>query len=1051
MSQRSTRFTRRDPARRRARVVAAVLGLLSALLAVAVPLLPVNHDTTTLRWPTAEGTRSVSAPLVSHAPLWLNATVPCASARSLDARINGAGELLATNAPSGTYGGTTGLTLQVDNGQVNFFARGHQVGSTALPAGDCAITISSDAGQTRAEVGGVPIGSVGGDQRPQLTGIYSQLDDQRDDVRGLDFQAGVDTRFSTTPTLLKTTAMVLAVLSFLGAVLALRKLEVRNPVRRLPVGWWRLGVRDFVVFAALAVWWLIGAMTADDGYILTMLRAAPDAGYVTNYFRWFGNPESPFGWFYEIYAVWVQISAATPWVRLPALFLGVVSWLLLSRGVLPRLGQQVRRSESAGWAAAAVFLAFWLPYNNGLRPEPVVVVFFLLSVCAVERAVATERLTPAALGLLAAALGLGANPHGMVAALPFLAASKPLLRLLSRRIREIGALPVLAPIAAAGLVILVGVFFDQTLQSVLDSIELKTEFGPNDSWYEELGRYEKLFDKWPDGSLTRRFPVLLLLLCIAASGVVFLRRGKIRGAALGPSRRMLGIAVLSFAVLAATPTKHTHHFGVFAAIGAVLAALTALATSAAVLRSRRNRAGFFAGLMVVCSLSVTGTNSWWYVSGWGVPWFDKAPSLDGRSASTAFLAIGFLGLVVAFIEHVRHDEPPVLTPTARKRVLSLGAAPLTITCALCLIVEVGLFTVGIEKQRDSYSLGLDNIKQIAGRSCGLSDYIDVEADPRKGVLAPSATQPRVSSDPAQPPDYLRDEQQGFHRFGYPDSAEFAPPFGYGGDDAPVWGSFDADAASTGEIRTPWYDVPPQAADGTTPVVMAFAGSSTGANAVRVEWGRDLPGGFQISGHRDLKLDSGSWQHARFDVRGAEKVRVVAADQRTDEGGWLAFSAPRAPVLTTMTNLIGSQPTFVEWPAALVHPCLQPAKIQNGVFEMPRFRIAGGGIMRDMGQTWSAPAGGGPFGWLNVGASVRKMPAYLHGSPNRDWGAIYVVDPYNPDAVGAEAAVQVRRETHWGDWSPGPLTDAVKLPGRVPTSDGRTDLRTVEPAIVGNES
>ncbi|MEV4645832.1 arabinosyltransferase domain-containing protein [Saccharopolyspora sp. NPDC049357] len=1051
MSQRSTRFTRRDPARRGARILAAVLGLLSALLAVAVPLLPVNHDVTTLKWPTAEGTRAVSAPLLTHEPLWLNATVPCAAARNLDDRVNGAGELLATNAPSGTYGGLTGMHLQIDNGQVSFFSRGHQIGAAALPAGDCAITVNSDAGETRADVAGVPLGSAGGDQRPQLTGIYSQLDHQRDDVRGLDFQAGVDTRFATTPTALKTTAMVLAVLCFIGSLLALRKLEIRAPVRWLPVGWWRLGARDVVVFAALAVWWLIGAMTADDGYILTMLRAAPDAGYVTNYFRWFGNPESPFGWFYEIYALWVHISAATPWVRLPALFLGVVSWLLLSRGVLPRLGQQVRRSESAGWAAAAVFLAFWLPYNNGLRPEPVVVLFFLLSVCAVERAVATERLTPAALGLLAAALGLGANPHGMVAALPFLAAAKPLLRLLWRRIREVGALPVLAPIAAAGLVILVGVFFDQTLQSVLDSVELKTEFGPNDSWYEELGRYEKLFDKWPDGSLTRRFPVLLLMLCIVASGVVFLRRGKIRGAAVGPSRRMLGIAVLCFLVLAATPTKHTHHFGVFAAIGAVLAALTALATSAAVLRSRRNRAGFFAGLMVVCAYSVTGTNSWWYVSGWGVPWFDKAPSLDGRHASTAFLVVGFLALVVAFVEHVRHGEPPVVTPTARKRVLSLGAAPLTITCALCLVGEVGLFAVGIEKQRGSYSLGPDNVKQITGSSCGLSDYINVEADPRRGVLTPSGNQPRASSDPAQPPDYLRAEQQGFHRFGHPGSAQYTPPFGYGGDDAPVWGTFDADATGTGEIRTPWYDLPPQATEGTTPVVMQFAGSSTGGNSLRVEWGRELPGGFEISGHRDFPLNSGAWQDVRFDAPGAQKVRIVAADQRDDEGGWLAFSAPRVPVLTTMTNLIGSQPTFVEWPAALVHPCLQPAKIRNGVFEMPRFRIAGGGIMRDMGQSWSAPGGGGPFGWLNVGASVRQLPAYLQGSPNRDWGTIYVVDPYNPDTVGAEAAMQVRSETHWGDWSPGPLTDAVKLPGRVPTSDGRTDLRPVEPAIIGDES
>ena len=103
--------------------------------------------------------------------------------------------------------------------------------------------------------------------------------------------------------------------------------------------------------------------------------------------------------------------------------MGIVSWLLISREVLPRLGQQVRRSNAAGWAAAAVFLAFWLPYNNGLRAEPVVVLFSLLALCAVERAVATKRLLPAALGLVVAALSVAANPHGMVSVLPYIAAA----------------------------------------------------------------------------------------------------------------------------------------------------------------------------------------------------------------------------------------------------------------------------------------------------------------------------------------------------------------------------------------------------------------------------------------------------------------------------------------------------------------------------------------------------------------------------------------------------------------------------------------------------
>ncbi|MGW3473468.1 arabinosyltransferase domain-containing protein [Saccharopolyspora sp. NPDC000995] len=1056
MTQRLVQVTRRGPASKYAGLWAALLGLISALLALAVPFLPVEHEVTTLQWPTAQGTKPVSAPLASHAPLWLAAEVPCAAARSLDARIDGPGVLIATNAPSSEYGGLTGMTLQVDAGQVTLWSKGHQVGTATLPAGDCSISVHSDAAGTQAGVAGLPLAAVPGDQRPQLTGIYSQLDAAIDDVRGLDFQARVDNRFASQATPLKVAVMVLAVLTFLGSMIALRHLEIRRAPRLVPPGWWRPEVRDVVVGSALGVWWLIGAMTADDGYILTMLRAADSAGYVTNYFRWFGNPESPFGWFYEIYALWVQISPATPWVRLPALFLGVISWLLVSRGVLPRLGQQVGRSKSAGWAAAAVFLAFWLPYNNGLRPEPVVVAFFLLALCAVERAVATRRLTPAALGLVAAALGLGANPHGMVALLPFVVAAKPLLQMLWQRVRERGALPVLAPVAAAGLVIVVGVFFDQTLQSVLDSVALKTKFGPNEQWYEELSRYDRLFGPWPDGSLTRRFPVLLLVLCLVASGVVLLRRHKIRGAALGPSRRVLAVAALSFVVLAMTPTKHTHHFGILAGIGAVVAALTALATSAAVLRSRRNRAGFFAGLMVICALSVTGTNSWWYVSGWGVPWFDRAPSLDGRSASTYFLAAAAVAGVVAMVEHLRHDELPVITPEARRRVLSLGAAPLTITCAILLLGEVALFTAGMQRQRGGYSLGADNIKQLAGSSCGLSDYVGVETDPRRGVLTVSPLQPAAESAESanrrtkpKPADYLSATAVGFHRFGYPGGKQWTPPFGFGGDDAPVWGTFSADGPVTGELRTPWYDLPPQATSGEAPVVLSFGGDATGVNSLGVEWGRDTPQGFEIMGHVDIAQLSGMWWDRRFIVDGATKVRVVGVDRKIDSGGWMAVSAPRVPQLTSMTKVIGDAPAFVEWTAALVHPCLNLARLHNGIVEMPRFRVAGGGMLRDMGQSWSAPAAGGPFGWLNVAASVRVMPTYLEGDLHRDWGSLYVVDSYQSDALPAEAAMEVHSETHWGLWSPGPLTKAAKLPGGAPSSSGRTDLSSLGPVPAGD--
>ena len=80
---------------------------------------------------------------------------------------------------------------------------------------------------------------------------------------------------------------------------------------RSPIGWlsryrpraqrangWRIGwagwLTDAAVIATLLVWHVIGATSSDDGYNLTIARVAPKAGYVGNYYRYFGTTEAPF-------------------------------------------------------------------------------------------------------------------------------------------------------------------------------------------------------------------------------------------------------------------------------------------------------------------------------------------------------------------------------------------------------------------------------------------------------------------------------------------------------------------------------------------------------------------------------------------------------------------------------------------------------------------------------------------------------------------------------------------------------------------------------------
>lgn len=778
------------------RLLAVVLGLLGTGLSLLFPFLPVVQDTATITWPSATtGTRPVDAPLVAYRPETMSVTVPCHAVRDLDERTGPAATVLSTYPPLSPNGPQVGMRLAVENGQLTMTDRGQQMATAQVPPSDCTVRIVSDAGSTLIDLGIGQEIRLPFDARPQVVGIYSDLESGRDDVGGVSVSITPDTRFQTSPTALKVLAGVLAVLAVIGGVWALHALDVRagrRAPRLAPKRWWWPTGRDLVVTAVLLVWAVIGSQTSDDGYILGIARARESAGYIGNYYRWFNVPEAPFGWFYELYAQWIRVDDSVLWLRVPSVAMGLVSWLLISREMLPRLGQQVRRSKAAAWAAAMVFLAFWLPYNNGLRPEPVVVISALLAFCAVERGVATRRLAPVALGLLAAAFAVAATPTGLIAIAPFLAAARPLWRLVIERVRFGGWLPVLAPVWAAGLLVLVAIYADQTWAAVWEATRIRTMLGPNWSWFQEVVRYQSLFGTAADGSLERRFPVLLLMLSIAVCLVVLLRRDKIAGAALGPSQRLIGSSVIAFAVLALTPTKWTHHFGAFAALGAGMAALTALATSADVLRSRRNRLLFLAALFGVLALAFTGPNTWWYTNNWGVPFNSGPPFWDGWPFGhgltepwpvyTLLLGVSVILLIWAGIEHMRGvprpeelgtPPPPsattmppavssavgtVLAPSRealgklrrtrggssverRARALRVGSAPIALVCAALLVFEMMSMVDGIEAQAGSFSLGGDVLEHPFGDTCGLADAVRVEGSTQAGVLpvAPAAT------------------------------------------------------------------------------------------------------------------------------------------------------------------------------------------------------------------------------------------------------------------------------------------------------------------------
>ncbi|MFZ2511191.1 MAG: arabinosyltransferase domain-containing protein, partial [Gordonia sp. (in: high G+C Gram-positive bacteria)] len=663
---------------RRAQLTALIAGLAGFLLALLTPLLPVEQTTAEISWPQNDTIGSVTAPLISYTPIDLRATIPCSAAGQLAADDT---VLLSTTSPSAPKATERGLFVRVTTAAeagaagrtVEVINRNSPLISAPLndvlsPA--CStLLITANATEVTAEFVGLtddhgdPLAvstAVFGDQRPQLTGLFTQLTGPARAMPTLRAHVEIDSRYSTAPTALKWLAIIVGVLMTIISLAALARLDAtdgRRHRRIFPARWWRLNPRDYVVIGLLLVWHIVGPNTSDDGYLMTMSRVAQGSDYTANYFRWFGAPESPFGWYYQVFGLMSQVSVASPWMRLPALLCGIVSWLIISHEILPRLGRAASARRAPAWTAAAIFLACWFPFNNGLRPEPIICLGALLTWCSVERSIATSRLLPAAVACLIAAFSIAAGPTGLLAIAALVAGARPMIVNLVRRAKAIHATSgraatwayasLIAPILAAGTLVLVVVFTNLTLAAFLQSSSMKTDVGPSSHWYNEIDRYSSLFAFSADGSVMRRFAVLAMVLSLVVAGAMLLRKGRIPGTAAGPAMRIVGITFGSLIFLVFTPTKWTHHFGVFAGLAAALAALATVAASADATHSRRNRALFGALVVFITGLALTAPNSYYYSSAWGMPWGVWQVTIAGVMIGQALLYLTLVLLAVA--------------------------------------------------------------------------------------------------------------------------------------------------------------------------------------------------------------------------------------------------------------------------------------------------------------------------------------------------------------------------------------------------------------------
>ena len=1087
-------------AHRIARLIAVIAGIAGVVLCALVPLLPVKQTTATIMWPQAQGAApaatsgkgaapaatsekgpstgglisDITAPLVSGAPQALDVSIPCRTIATLPA----AGGLIFSTIPSGGIEATRNGLFVTANADAVVVAFRDSVAAVAprpaVASGACStVHVWANAGGVGADFVGIPraTGTLSAEKKPQVVGVFTDL--QVAAQPGLSARIDVDTRFITSPTALKLGVMVLGVICVLGSIVALAMLD-RHSGRRVRDAWRRFRrvglstwLADIGVVGTLLLWHLIGATSSDDGYNLTIARVSGDAGYSANYYRFFGATEAPFDWYQSVLAHLAAISTAGVWMRLPATAAAIATWLIISRCVLPRVGRRLANNRVAVWTAGAVFLAAWLPFNNGLRPEPLIAFGALAAWMLVENAIATRRLWPAAVAVIVAVFSVTLAPQGLIALAPLLVGARAVARIIRSRRAVDGLIAQLAPLAASLALIFVVVFRDQTLATVAESARIKYKIGPTIPWYQDFLRYYFLtVEDSADSSLTRRFAVLVMLVCLFGMLAVLLRRGGVPGMAKGPVWRLIGATAVGLLLLTFTPTKWAVQFGAFAGLAGALGGVSAFAFARVGLHNRRNLALYVTALLFVLAVATSGINAWFYVGNYGVPWFDKQPVIVGIPVMTIFLVLAIVSGLLAGWLHFRMDYTghTEVTNTRRNRVLA--STPLLVVAVIMVVLEVGSMAKGAAQRYPVYTTAKANVDVLAGfvsgasaPSCAMADDVLVEPDTNAGLLQPVPGQrfgqygplggenpvgftpngvsdilepakpvtanPGTVNSPGSPNEpnigigYAAGTGGGYGPVGV-NGSNVVLPFGLDPNRTPVMGSYNENTVAA-KVTSAWYQLPPRTPDRPLVTVAAAGaiwyysedGSFNYGQSLKLEWGVHRPdGSYQALGQVqpiDIFTQK-AWRNLRFPLAWAPQeanvARIVADDPNLSTDQWFAFTPPRVPVLETAQQLLGAHtPVLMDIATAANFPCQRPFSEHLGVAELPDYRILPNFKQVVVSsKQWQSAEGGGPFLFTQALLRTSTVPTYLRSDWYRDWGWIERYDRVVPATVAPDAAI-----------------------------------------------
>jgi arabinosyltransferase C len=474
------------------------------------------------------------------------------------------------------------------------------------------------------------------------------------------------------------------------------------------------------------------------------------------------------------------------------------------------------------------------------------------------------------------------------------------------------------------------------------------------------------------------------------------------------------------------------------------------------MRSRRNRSVFAAAVLFLTALSFATVNGWWYVSNFGVPWSNEFPEWR-FGFTTMLLGLSVVALLIAAWFHFSGRD--ISPPGPQRRWQRIVQAPLAIATWVLVVFEVLSLTLAMIDQYPAWSVGRSNLGALAGKTCGMAEDVLVETDPNAGMLTPigvpvgeglGAVTAENFGPNGIPTDVSADEQMGGPgtATNFADTPEGEDQAGEAGTEGgttaaagvngsrarlpydldpattPVMGSWRAGVQQPALLRSAWYQLPDGWSDSEVAdqIIVVSAAGRFDPGEVVVQWADKDGEPAGSIGFADVGATP-AWRNLRAPMaaipREANRVRLVATDDDLNPQHWIAITPPRIPQLRTLQDVVGSQdPVLLDWLVGLAFPCQRPFGHQNGVIEVPKWRILPDRFGAEANSPVMDNLGGGPLGITELLARATTVPTYLKDDWFRDWGALQRLTPYYPNAQPAR--LDLGSVTRSGLWSPAPL-------------------------------